>query len=63
MERRYFVAFGFLLAALSTSRPVRAQFAVVDASNIAQSIKTVLNTAQTVSNTYTQIEKDRKSVV
>ena len=38
-------------------RSVRAQWAVFDGSNFAQSIKTALNTAQTVSNTYTQIDR------
>jgi P-type conjugative transfer protein TrbJ len=62
MKRRYIVAVGCLIAALSVSRSARAQWAVADASNLAQSIKTVLNTAQTVSNTYTQIENQKAQI-
>jgi P-type conjugative transfer protein TrbJ len=60
--KRHLVALGLAVAALSVSRSARAQWAVVDASNIAQSIKTVLNTAQTVSNTYTQINNQKTQI-
>jgi P-type conjugative transfer protein TrbJ len=62
MKRTHLVAIVTTLAALSATRSAHAQWAVVDASNIAQSIKTVLNTAQTVSNTYTQIQNQKTQI-
>jgi len=40
----------------------RAQFAVVDAGNIAQSVLTVANTAKTVANTLQQIEQMKTQI-
>jgi P-type conjugative transfer protein TrbJ len=60
--KRLVVSCACAAAILGAARFVRAQFAVIDASNIAQSIKTVLNTAQTVSNTYTQIQNQKTQI-
>lgn len=60
--KRLVVSCACAAAILGAARAVRAQFAVIDASNIAQSIKTVLNTAQTVSNTYTQIQNQKTQI-
>jgi type IV secretion system protein TrbJ len=60
--KRIVLSFAAAAALVGVGRSARAQWAVVDASNIAQSIKTVLNTAQTVSNTYTQIQNQKTQI-
>jgi P-type conjugative transfer protein TrbJ len=60
--KRIVLSFAVVAALAGAGRSARAQFAVIDASNIAQSIKTVLNTAQTVSNTYTQIQNQKTQI-
>jgi P-type conjugative transfer protein TrbJ len=62
MSCRRIFACSLLFAVMALNRAAHAQWAVVDASNIAQSIKTVLNTAQTVSNTYTQIKNEQAQI-
>jgi P-type conjugative transfer protein TrbJ len=47
---------------LGVARPARAQWAVVDAGNIAQSVLTVANTAKTVANTLQQIEQMKTQI-
>jgi P-type conjugative transfer protein TrbJ len=60
--KRIVLSFAVVAALIGVGRSARAQVAVVDASSIAQSIKTVLNTAQTVSNTYTQIQNQKTQI-
>ena len=60
--KRIVLSLAAVVALVCAERSARAQWAVVDASNIAQSIKTVLNTAQTVSNTYMQIENQKTQI-
>jgi P-type conjugative transfer protein TrbJ len=60
--KRIVLSFAVVAALIGAGRSAGAQWAVVDASNIAQSIKTVLNTAQTVSNTYTQIQNQKTQI-
>jgi P-type conjugative transfer protein TrbJ len=62
MKRSQVLGVLVALASVLGARSASAQWAVVDASNIAQSIKTVLNTAQTVSNTYTQIQNQKTQI-
>lgn len=52
---RTLVAAFIVSVLVAAAAPARAQFAVVDAGNIAQSVLTAANTAETVVNTYTQI--------
>jgi P-type conjugative transfer protein TrbJ len=50
-----------LLLALA-ARSANAQFAVIDAGNLIQNTTTALSTAQTLINTYTQIEQLRSQI-
>jgi P-type conjugative transfer protein TrbJ len=62
MKRSHVIALAAALTALGAGRAAEAQWAVFDASNIAQSIQTVANTGQTVTNTFTQIDNQRRQI-
>jgi P-type conjugative transfer protein TrbJ len=60
--KRFILPCALVAAFLGLARPARAQWAVVDAGNIAQSVLTVANTAKTVVNTLQQIEQMKTQI-
>ena len=60
--KRVVLSFACLAAGVVVARPARAQFAVIDATNIIQSTATAISTAETVENMIQQIELMRQTL-
>lgn len=62
MNRRPIATLSAILLLTLAARAADAQFAVVDAGNLIQNTTTALSTAQTLINTFTQIEQLRSQI-
>jgi len=62
MNRKSILGALTLVALVSVSGTARAQWAVLDGSNLAQQVIHIAKTAQLVYNTYTEIENQKKQI-
>jgi len=60
--KRVVLSFACLAAGVVVARPARAQFAVIDATNIVQTTATALSTAKTVENMIQQVSLMRQTL-